>query len=306
MIKKFRISSAFIVMAFAAAFAWNAAAQTATKGNQATSTISGHVTVEDKPATAVTVVLAPCDNGRTQNAAPVKTTTTDSEGYYQLTAVPAGHYCVNAFAPVWVLQPKPGYFGVDMNIAAGETVDNIDMALKKGGVITGRVLDSDGQPMIGDNVSVQMVGERNGQNYGKTEFTDDRGVYRIYGLPPGNYRVSVGSFGENGGSARGGLRTHPATYYAEEAGETNATKAKPIPVSIEDETTDIDITVRPVTTYSVSGTVVDGQTGQPFPNIRLECVATTADGRSTGAISAGQYTSDRTGAFVVPNQCLSL
>jgi|GEM_PF-976097 len=295
MIKQLRILAMLVVMACGAVSAGNAMAQTAT------GTISGHVTVEDKPTSGVTVVLAPCANGRTQSDAPTKTATTDKEGYYQLSGVPAGHYCVNAFAPVWVLQPKPGYLGVDLNIAAGETVENIDMALQKGGVITGRVSDSDGQPMIGDPVNVIAVSDKGGQSFSKSELTDDRGIYRIYGLPPGNYHVSVGAYDENGGTARGGLRTHRTTYYADEPGEIDAAKAKAVSVSIDDESTDIDISVRVVSTYSVSGIVINDQTGQAVPNIRIECLATFPDGRESRTVTSNQYTSDRTGAFLLPN-----
>src|SRR5207244_12335072 len=67
-------------------------------------------------------------------------------------------------------------------------------------VITGRVTDAENKPVVEERVSLQSVDENgapsrfgvfsspNDQMYQ----TDDRGIYRIYGLPAGRYKVSVG------------------------------------------------------------------------------------------------------------------
>jgi hypothetical protein len=91
--------------------------------------------------------------------------------------------------------------------------------------------------------------------------TDDRGVYRIYGLPPGKYFVSAGGarmlffFGD---------RKSTSTYYP---GVTDRARAKPVEVTAGGETTGIDIRVTPSAKgYQASGRVIDGDTGKPLPN----------------------------------------
>jgi len=76
------------------------------------------------------------------------------------------------------------------------------------GVITGRVTTLIGEPMVGVRVSAVMVKDLNGdpnrrQFGGRPRFTDDRGVYRIYGLRPGIYIVY----------ARGDVTSSPISPY---------------------------------------------------------------------------------------------
>src|SRR5688572_16977290 len=76
------------------------------------------------------------------------------------------------------------------------------------GVITGKVTTLTGEPMVGVRVSAVMVKDLNGnperrQFGGRPRFTDDRGVYRIYGLRPGIYVVY----------ARGDVTSSPISPY---------------------------------------------------------------------------------------------
>src|SRR5262249_56325040 len=63
----------------------------------------------------------------------------------------------------------------------------------KGGAITGRVTNAMGEPVIGVQVNAAMARGAEGSpdrgGSGSLRFTDDRGVYRIYGLSPGTYVV---------------------------------------------------------------------------------------------------------------------
>src|SRR5215510_16546461 len=74
--------------------------------------------------------------------------------------------------------------------------ENITITLVKGGVITGRVTNSDGQPMVGVDVSATMVRDAEGYSVrdapeGEPRMTDDRGIYRIFSLRPGSYIVGT-------------------------------------------------------------------------------------------------------------------
>jgi hypothetical protein len=87
--------------------------------------------------------------------------------------------------------------------------------------------------------------------------TDDRGVYRIYGLPPGRYRVSVGYDAANDSFARGSH--YEKTFYSD---PDNESKAGIVELRAGDEATNINIKVKgPTPKYSVAGRVIDGETG---------------------------------------------
>ena len=77
-----------------------------------------------------------------------------------------------------------------------ETVESIDFELMRGGVITGRVTDADGRPIIEETVSIssaepnRIIGYSISSHRGTR--TDDRGVYRLFGIAPGTYKVAAG------------------------------------------------------------------------------------------------------------------
>jgi hypothetical protein len=81
-----------------------------------------------------------------------------------------------------------------VSIGAGESA-SLTLRLSRGAVITGTVTDVDGQPAQGIRVEVLAqryvggVGERRYVSSGGGTVTDDRGVYRIFGLPAGDYVV---------------------------------------------------------------------------------------------------------------------
>ena len=74
--------------------------------------------------------------------------------------------------------------GKTINLSNGESVERVDFHLARGGVITGRVTDSDGAAVIGEQVAVNKTDAQNGMWLYETERyrTDDRGIYRIFGL----------------------------------------------------------------------------------------------------------------------------
>jgi len=121
--------------------------------------------------------------------------------------------------------------------------------------------------------------------------TDDRGIYRLYGLPAGRYKVSVGTNpngGFSGNSARGYF---PQTFY----GDTNdATKATIVEVVEGDEATNIDIRLgHRAMTFSIAGRVVDSETGEPVAGIRPTYGRIAKDDSSSGSYMGGMPTTSR-------------
>src|SRR6185295_19753308 len=87
----------------------------------------------------------------------------------------------------------------------------IEFQLPRGSVISGHVLDEDGDAMPGVVVRVMryqyLQGQRRLTPAGNGQ-TDDKGQYRVWGLMPGDYYVNAvarGGFGGPGGfGGRGG------------------------------------------------------------------------------------------------------
>ncbi len=286
-----------------------ARAQTRVASPQPMGSISGYVYINDKAAAGVEVGAFGGDNlNRRVATAQSKT---DSEGYYHLSGLPAANYQVVSFTPnLFSAESEPqspvfGYFasGKSVLLAAGEDVADINLKLKRGGVITGKVTDADDKPVGEERVSLQPVVEQ-GQTPPRMPYqlsasmyqTDDRGVYRIYGLPPGRYRVSVGQNSASGFAGTGGfylLTYHPDTP------DINRAEAVDLAEGAEVSNVDIKVGARGET-HSITGRVVDAENTQPISGLRIGLMmgqggfstgtATAADGTFTiQGVTRGNY-----------------
>src|SRR5262249_9121433 len=151
------------------------------------------------------------------------------------------------------------YASVKITLDEGEAREKVDFALARGGVATGRVTDEDGRPQIGRKVKlVELVGPDELRELadirGTALETDDRGIYRIFGLRRGRYVVKAGGeddYLRHGIKARKTQVTyHPDVVKQEEAKVIEVTEGK--------EVTDVDIRLRgPVETFAVSGRVIN-------------------------------------------------
>jgi hypothetical protein len=91
---------------------------------------------------------------------------------------------------------------------------------------------------------------------------DDRGVYRLFGVPPGRYLVVVGHYLD------GGRSSYPVYF----PNTNDHSKANVIEVSAGEEKTEINITVvPPEKTYTASGRLIDAAAGKPVPDVYIEC-----------------------------------
>ena len=222
-----------------------------------TSTISGKVTLGDKGVPGLVVGLAISTPSNSFYVTHLKAVT-DEEGNYKIKNVPPNTYQVTISALQYVLSDGRQLITVGKN----EVVENINLTLLRGGVITGKVIDADGRPVVDEQIFLSHTTPGDAAPYFRDIRTDDRGVYRAFGLPAGRYKVSAGkdslsSFGKAEAAAE---RTyHPSTV--------NAAEATVIEVNEGSEATNVDITLgRQLQKYAAHGRIIDAETSQPLPN----------------------------------------
>ena len=151
-----------------------------------------------------------------------RTVQTDDTGRYQFTDLQAGRYTVTVSKPGFITlaygQKHPRQPALPIQVDAGRQLPDVDIALPRGSVVTGHVVDEDGEPMARAVVQVLRYVYRRGLRQiepAGTDQTDDRGQYRVFDLEPGEYFVSVtlprrrsgfGAGGAGGCGGRGGRR----------------------------------------------------------------------------------------------------
>jgi hypothetical protein len=189
--------------------------------------------------------------------------TSDADGKFEITGLRPGAYTMSASSPGYVLsdQDSKTYY---------RPGDTATLTLVKGGVITGKVTNSSGDPLVGAMVRAIRVREaddkppraRGGMITQMSDAmsellgpykTDDRGIYRIYGLAPGVYQVAAGGRGAQGFSLSGAnaYDGDAPTYYPSSTLDT----AGEVTVGAGAEAVNIDIRYRNNRGYAVSGTV---------------------------------------------------
>lgn len=158
--------------------------------------ISGALTTADTgaPARRATVRLVRVSPALT------KTATSDSEGRFTFSDLPPGEYRLSATKPGYLdmvygaRQPGPTSPGTTISLAENQRIEKLVWTMPRGGVITGIVTDEFGDPSFNTPVRALRFSYRNGERIaGQAAIsnTDDRGVYRLAGLLPGEYLVNA-------------------------------------------------------------------------------------------------------------------
>ena len=215
-----------------------------------------------EPLAGVTVFVSRRGGGQLSNTQRVFT---DEEGAFGVTGLDAGLYTVNANLPGYVIDIDPS----TTRPVTYRPGDNASLRLVKGGVVTGAVTDPQGEAVVGLSVRAYRVRDVDGRtvSFGFSavfeDNTDDRGVYRIYGLPAGVYVVSAGALGRGNfygtGAAYVGMTP---TFYPSATRDT----ASEITVRAGQEVAGLDIRYRDELGRSVSGRVEFPAGAQPDAN----------------------------------------
>ena len=259
---------------------------------------------------------------------------TDQSGRFAFADLAAGRYTVTVSKPGFITlaygQRRPRQPSTPVEVASGQHLQNLDIALPSGSVITGQVVDENNAALPATSVRVLRYVYRQGQQQLEpigTDRTDDRGQYRVFGLEPGDYLVSAAvprqlltprsglPFGPGGGRpldptgggfARPGIGVvdqdidqdieplgYAPTYYP---GVTTLSDASRVSVGLSAEVGGVDFAVRPVPTATVAGVAFqpDGTTASGVQVLLIPV---------NGAVSRDSLLGSRVqnGAFAIRN-----
>src|SRR5450432_3396866 len=116
--------------------------------------VTGKVTIKGKAAPGIVVGLRV--GQPSTSFEPTYKGTTDPDGKYRISDVAPGSYEVAPVAPAFVVSDQANSRQTVV-LAEGESVDGIDFALVRGGVITGKVSDADGRPVVEQRVNLLLA-----------------------------------------------------------------------------------------------------------------------------------------------------
>jgi carboxypeptidase family protein len=244
-----------------------------------TATIRGRVTAADtgQPLPRAEVWLHQVDSAGPDVSATKlenRSASTDVDGRYEFKNLGAGRYFISVNRPPYV-RSMPMKAG---ELRAGETLDQVDFTLPRGGVITGRILDEFGEPLPGLEMSAMRMQMMNGKRQlvetGGRESTNDNGEFRIYGLEPAQYCVRAMWRRMGGGDPTSPDRSgYPLTFFP---GTTNEAEAQRFTIAAGQTVDGLVMALSPIKTARVEGMVVDVN-GRPLGNTFLDLLQTGAN-----------------------------
>jgi len=241
----------------------------------ATALIEGTVTraADGRPLKRARISLRPQAEGRPTARPRTYQASTDANGKFSISDISPGRYRLSVDRPGYVHseygQRQPGRPGANVSLDAGQKMRELVFRLLDDAVITGRVTDEDGEPVISGNVQTLRLSYQRGQKQffpaGNGQ-TNDRGEYRIFGLAPGRYYVSAAASPQNGGPGNPRqlreLRAADGTEEPDEVyaptfypGTTDPQNAAPLQVAPGQEITGIDLSIAPQRAVRVRGRI---------------------------------------------------
>lgn len=268
------------------------------------------------------------------------TTVSDDKGEFAFIGLPADRFTLRAskegFVPAAYGARRPGRSGTPISLTEGQQATGLTFRMLRGAVVTGTVRDDRGRASQGVSVSVMRWEIRNGTRvlgtYGAAQGTDDRGMYRIYGLPPGDFLIRAsGLAGQSGQSVSGLRQITSADIQRARAAAANgrpvapsssapvaATSAPPlrgyvpvfypgvtdpmagtwITLAAGEERSGLDIALSLVSTASIEGTITASMAALPVSATSVMLISPTQQILSGGIIPAVSARPDANGHFV--------
>jgi hypothetical protein len=226
------------------------------------------------------------------------------DGRFRIDGVPPGDYLAGALMPGYVIAGVGAGMYVKgdqlkmwigslptVHVLPGQ-VSSLNLTLHRGAVITGQVQFADGSPAVGVQVGWELLEkdlalesvrltwpsplQQVMQQFDYTGYnnrrstTDDKGRYRIFGLPPGKYIVSTvisSQIGSGhvamsdgsgyGASSRNRIYPNMTTVYG--PGVFRRREAKVFEIRGEEQVADADLKIDVSGLYTITGKVLAGE-----------------------------------------------
>ena len=304
-----------------------------------TSSVTGRVTTTDATPRPLRRVKVTLSSGLVTTPRSVLT---DDNGVYLFTGLAPGNYTIVATRAGFITgaygSTRAGSTqGVPVAVVAGQTTSGLDIGLARGAVVTGTVRSASGQPVPDFQVSVVPATGLTIEQLGRqaTSTTDDRGIYRVFGLAAGDYvvmarpsnlaalelrRVSAEEVRRAQGAmassvsltapVAGASASAPVATVARaetltfapvfHPGTADPAAATIVRVAAGEERAGVDLTTVIVPTARVAGTLVDAE-GRPAANTNVNIQS--IDGRQAMVMDLGRLSArtNAAGQFATTN-----
>jgi hypothetical protein len=192
---------------------------------------------------------------------------TDGDGRFEFRGLPAGRFLVRASKTGYVTlaygQRRSFQGGRQVELTVGQVAENLSIALPRGGVIAGRIVNDVGEPVPDFRASAFRLRYRAGRRevgaVGQYGRTNDLGEFRISRLPPGTYFVgTAGGLQAGSTTVEEGLTLAPSFHPS----TANIVESKTVTVRGAQELRGIDIAMVASRASTVAGTIFDSR-GRP-------------------------------------------
>ena len=217
------------------------------------------------------------------------TTRSDRDGRFAFTNIVPGPFLIAASKIGYSSDGSP----LGRLITVTATGADAELTLTPWGSVSGRVTDELGEPVQGASMQLLRLQFQNGRRQlasVSTRATDDRGMFRIFGVEPGQYVLSASA----GDVMTAELPGYARTFYP---GVTDAAASPFITVGAGQAQSGADVTLVRQRTARVSGIVRDAQ-GRPGLAGSLNLIPSQSS--SSLAAGVGARVGDG-GAFEFPN-----
>jgi carboxypeptidase family protein len=212
-------------------------------------------------------------------------TASNGDGAFEFTRVPAGKYRLSVDPTRRGSTHRPASYKVadqkgrvdwsTIVVREGEVFEHADVSLPRSYVITARVMDEDGTPIADALVKAEPIERFDGISL-RSRGTDDLGAVRLWGYPPGVYRVCATpkQLAPDQNSSEGYVETCYPSASPVEAQPVRITSADP---------PEVQIRLRRTRLFRITGTVVDSN-GQLAPSAVVSVVSLDREGSSSRRI----------------------
>ena len=244
-----------------------------------------------------------------------KTAFTDGKGQYEFRDLPAGRFTISVsksgFVNMQYGQNRPFEPGRPIDLTDAQVIEKADVALPRGSAVSGRILDEFGEPVADASVTAMRMqyasGKRRLTPSGRASMTNDLGQFRLFGLPPGEYYVSVSlrTFDTmimdmmGGGGAAGGPtgsnsnNGYAATYYP---GTPNPGEAQRLSLAVGQEVANVEIQMQPVRLARIAGNAMSSD-GKPMSGAMVMLIPTMKE--AVMMMPGGTSRTDKDGNFTL-------